>query len=181
MGHMERTVPDNPKDALRMYILELEQDYYPWYSRSSNRLQWGWGVGQATALIAGVLASVLAAAASHESLSKFGVVRTALVLLPIVGALASSLLAQTRARELLALRERGREAIQALISRARADYAAASEDSARLSSLHASLVQEVSRLEREQAVGFLSIAPGAAAAGGAPPPAQASPSKNDRA
>ena len=172
MGHTERAVPENPKEALRMYILELERDYYPWYSRSSNRLKWVWGVGQATALIAGVVASVLAAAATAESLTRFGPVRTALVLLPIVGALASSLLAQTRARDLLALRERGRESIQALISRARADYAAAADDSARLALLHVSLVQEVSRLECEQAVDFLSIAPG-----GVPRSAQASTSK----
>src|SRR5262249_37393221 len=115
-----------------------------------------------------------AAAASEHSLSTFGFVRTSLIVLPIVGALASSLLAQTRARELLALRERGREAMQALISRARADYAAAADDHDRQASLPASLVEEVSRLEREQAAGFLSIAPG-----GTPPASQPSKSKKD--
>jgi hypothetical protein len=105
----DNTIPDQPKEALRWYIQELERDYYPWYRRSSNRLKWGWGVGQFTTLVAGVLTSVLAAAAPQEVLSRFGLVRIALVVLPIVGAFASSLLAQTRARDLLALREQGRE------------------------------------------------------------------------
>lgn len=180
MSRVESAVPENPKEALRMYILELERDYYPWYNRSSNRLKWGWGLGQGTALIAGVTASVLAAAASDQSLKTFGLVRTALVLLPIVGALASSLLAQTRARDLLALREHGREVMQALISRARADYAAAADDSVRLASLHTALVKEVSQLERDQSAGFLSIAPGSGLSAAKPSPLNNEASNEER-
>jgi hypothetical protein len=160
---MERkrgAIADNPKDALRLYLEELETDYYPWYRRSSNRLKWAWGVGQSTALIAGVLASVLAAATPQAKLTQFGFVRIALIVLPIVGALASSLLAQTHAKDLLALREGGREKIQDIIARARAEYAAAGNDLTRLSSLHSLLIDKVGKLEREQASGFLSTAPG---------------------
>src|SRR2546428_11446 len=101
MAGSDDDVADTPKEALHQYILELERDYYPWYARASDRLKWSWGLGQSTVLLAGVLASVLAAAASKEAFSQFGWIRTALIVLPMIGALASSLLAQTRARELL--------------------------------------------------------------------------------
>lgn len=164
-GH---AIPDSPKEALGHYIRELDSKYYPWYERASRRLKWWWGLGQATALLAGVLASIIAAAAKEETFSHFGFIRTALVVLPIVGALASALLAQTRARELFTLRERGRETMQALISRAEADYAAASADPERLAEIHANLIAAVSRLEREQAATFFSTAPGGATTDTAP-------------
>ena len=153
-------MPDNPKEALKQYITELDSRYYPWYERASRRLKWMWGIGQATALLAGVLASVIAAAAREETFAHFGFLRTILIVLPIIGALASALLAQTRARELFTLRERGREIMQALISRAEADYAAASDDPERLARIHVELVNAVSRLEREQAANFFSTVPG---------------------
>lgn len=160
---LEHDIPDSPREALRRYILELDSKYYPWYDRASRRLKWCWALGQATALLAGVLASIIAAAAKEDVFSRFGFLRTALVVLPIVGALASALLAQTRARELFTLRERGRETMQALISRAEADYAAASADPERLTKIHADLVNAVSRLEREQAATFFSTVPGGSA------------------
>jgi hypothetical protein len=160
MKRQPGTIADNPKDALRLYLEELEADYYPWYRRSSNRLKWAWGVGQFTALVAGVIASVLAASTPQAKLTQFGIVRIALVVLPIVGAIAASLLAQTRAKDLLALREEGREKIQDIIARARAAYANAGNDSTRLSALHLGLIEEVGKLEREQAARFLSFSPG---------------------
>lgn len=161
MAHSRGDLPDNPKDALRDYILELERNYYPWYRKSSTRHAWAWGIGQGVAIVAGILAAVLAAAAREDTFESFGRLRTALILLPIIGAVASALLAQTRVRELLALRERGREQMQALISQARADYAAASHDFDELSAIHRALVAQVARLEREQAAEFLTVAPGA--------------------
>jgi hypothetical protein len=164
MPPLDHDIPDSSKEALRRYILELDRDYYPWYNRASRRLKWWWGLGQTTALLAGVLASIIAAAAKEETFSHFGFLRTALIVLPIVGALASALLAQTRARELFTLRERGRETMQTLISRAEADYALASADPERLAKIHANLINAVSRLEREQAATFFSTAPGGATA-----------------
>jgi len=159
MAVSNNDLPDNPKDALYHYIVELECQYYPWYGHASERLKRTWAVGQSIALTAGVLASVLAAAANEQEFVSFGWVRTGLIVFPLVGALASSLLAQTRVRELLALRERGRERMQDLISKAKADYAAAL-DAGRLAAIHASLIAAVSALEREQAADFFSIAPG---------------------
>jgi hypothetical protein len=50
--------------------------------------------------------------------------------------------------------------MQALISRAKVDYAAVT-DSTEFSSIHAALIADVSELERAQAADFFSIAPGA--------------------
>jgi hypothetical protein len=155
--------PESPKEALAAYIVELERGYLPWYERSSNRWKVIWGVGQTTALLAGVLASVLAAAADEAALQRFGLWRTVLIVLPALGAFAASLLGLMRARELLALRERGRVKIQEIISRAKANYASAAGTPERLSDLHTALVAEVNRLENDQATDFLSLAPGAAA------------------
>lgn len=155
------TIEDNPKQAFAAYIQELERDYYPWYRASAARHAWAWGAGQLVALIAGILAAVLAAGASKEAFVSYECVRWALVLLPMLAATASSLLAQTRVRELLALRERGRETMQGLIARAKADYAAASDDEKRLSTMHRALVSRVSELERSQSAEFLTVAPGA--------------------
>jgi phosphate/sulfate permease len=68
------------------------------------------------ALISGVVASVLAAAADKDDIGSLGRIRTALIVLPLIGAVASSLLAQTRVKELLGLRESGRETMQRLVS-----------------------------------------------------------------
>jgi hypothetical protein len=153
--------PAGPHDAFWQYILELERDYQTWYQRSSRRTKWGWGLGQGITLTAGFAASLLAALTSADVFTHSGWVRAALVFLPALGAIASSLVSQTRVRELLTVRERGREAIQALISRARADYAASANDPARCHELHAALVSAVSELERQQATDFFLTAPGA--------------------
>jgi hypothetical protein len=56
--------------------------------------------------------------------------------------------------------------MQALISRAKADYAATASDNARLAVRHTTLVDAVSRIERSQAADFFSIAPGGSALDG---------------
>lgn len=165
-----RDIPDNPKDALASYILELRQHYYPWYASHSRRHSQFLAIGQGVAIVAGMLASVLAASVTKEMMIQFGFIKTALVVLPLIGTLASSFLAQARVRELLALRERGRERIQALVSQAEADYAAAADDDAKLTAIHSALVAEVSQLEQHQAVEFLVVAPGAAGTGAKPTP-----------
>lgn len=159
-----RQQPESPREALGAYILELEQEYRPWYEASSTRWKVIFGVGQSTALLAGVLASVLAAAANQAALQSTWF-RITLVILPLLSSFAASIMGQMRARELVALRERGRAKIQEIISRAKANYAAAVDDPQRLSSLHIALVAEVDRLENDQATEFLSVA-GADTGGG---------------
>lgn len=159
------TVPDaeigsDPKEALRLYILELQREYYTWYARASRRLKSWWAFGHATVILAGVLAAVLAAVSDIQALKDSSVVRVFLVILPIVGTMTSSILLQTKVRDLLTLRSIGQEAIQNLIAQAKADYAMANDNPKRLSEIHTALVSAVSRVEREQAAGFRSILPG---------------------
>lgn len=152
-------IDTDPKAALARYITELETNYLPWYERSSRRLQVLWGIGQMTAILAGIGTSVLAAMASERTFSDYAPLRLAIVLLPLLGTLASALLGQTRAKELLGLREQGREVIQRIVSQARADYASAANNS-ETSALHRALIAAVSDLERAQSLNFLNIAPG---------------------
>jgi hypothetical protein len=74
----------------------------------------------------------------------------------MLSSLAGSIMAQSRARELLALREYGRAKLQDIISRAKAGYAATPNDPAELSRLHMALVTEVNKLELAQANDFFS-------------------------
>jgi hypothetical protein len=67
-----------------------------------------------------------------------------------------TLVIQTRAFELAALREQGRQTIQHLISHAKAQYAACRKDD-EFRKLHQWLVEEVRRLEQDQHAGFLAV------------------------
>jgi hypothetical protein len=71
------------------------------------------------AIVASLLAATVAALTTQQQFT--GYTRGALVILPLIGTFASSLILQTKARELLSLRERGRERIQAITSMAEAD------------------------------------------------------------
>src|SRR5207302_1617302 len=84
-------------------------------------------VAQAVTVVAGVASSLLGALMSEQQFRDYGWLRVALIVTPLIGTLASTFLIQTRVRDLLALREFGREAFQALESRARAEFAAATK------------------------------------------------------
>jgi hypothetical protein len=153
-------IGSDPKEALRLYIIELQSEYYTWYDRASRRLKRWWAFGHATVILAGVLAAALAAVSDIQVLKDSAVVRVLLVILPIVGTMTSSIMLQTRVRDLLTLRSIGREAMQNLIAQAKADYALAIDNPKRLSEIHSALVVAVSKVEREQGAGFRSILPG---------------------
>jgi len=150
-------IHDSPKDALVAYIDELEKSYYQWYKRKQSNYSTVWMSLQALAVVAGLATSVLAAVIHDEYFMGIGWGRIILVILPIVGSFASTLVGQTRAFELASLREQGRETVQYLVSLAKADFAAIS-DPKDYSQLHRWLVQQIHQLEQEQAVGFLTVA-----------------------
>jgi hypothetical protein len=150
-------IANDSKEALRLYILELQADYYTWYDRASAQAKYWWGIGQATVIVAGVLAAALAAVSNHEYLKGSTIVQLFLVVLPLIGVMASSILAQTRVTDLVTLRSIGREQIQNFIAHAKAGYAAAGDDQKRLYKIHADLAAQVSRVERTQAAGFRAM------------------------
>jgi hypothetical protein len=157
MSGKNAKLPDNPKDAFEQYILKLERKYAPWYKHASTFNKIMWVIGQSTAILAGAITAFIAALVGE---AQFANLRWLLVLLPLVGAFATALLAQTRVRDILALRESGREHIETLIEAARATYAAnAASGGQDMAKLHMGLVNDVSLLEKQQAVDILSIVP----------------------
>lgn len=149
---------DTPRQALANYIQELAQKYYPWYDSKQRSYKRQWQILQTLTVVAGFTTSVLAALLQDKNFSGLGWGRLLLIILPSVGALASTLLIQTRCLELMALRETGRRTMQYLISFARLRYAALS-DPAEISEFHHWLVQQTTKLAEEQVAGFMALAP----------------------
>jgi hypothetical protein len=155
----DNILPDHPKEALAAYIAELEKDYSSWYEKASRRNKYFWIVAQVTVVVAGFATAIVAALIDHLAGMGLTFLRILLITLPIIGSLAATLLVQTRALERKALRERGRQAIQGLIAKAKADYAVASSNE-EWSAVHQQLIKDVQALESEQAMEFVRIAPG---------------------
>jgi hypothetical protein len=155
-------IADSPKRALESFIVELESYYYPWYDSAATRNYYTWFVAQALSLLSGFATAVLAALLREEQFRTWSVGHIALVVLPVVGSLASTFLVQSRIADMEALREKGRETVQRLANEARVNYAAASTPE-QCTELHRSLVLEVSALEKEQSRGFQRIIPRALA------------------
>src|SRR5262245_52911716 len=104
------SIPDDPKAALSDYITELKNEYCKWYDMASDRNYKMWALAQGCTVLAGVASSLLAALMNEQQFRDYGWLRIALIVTPLVGTLASTFLIQTRVRDLLALREFGREA-----------------------------------------------------------------------
>jgi hypothetical protein len=149
---------DNPKDALAAFIEELEENYYTWYDGAASRNYTMWTVAQSTAVISGVATAVLAACMREELFKDYNFFRIALIVMPVIGTLAFTFLLQTRVRDLLALRERGRQSVQSLITRARAEFAAAAS-AERYTTIHRDLASRIEQIEKEQTVGFFAVVP----------------------
>src|SRR5437016_4721181 len=115
MATSSPTLPGTAKEGLQHYIHELETLYYPWYETAAQRHFYVWVAIQAIAISAGVAAALVAALANGQQLLGVGTVRLLLVVLPLLGSTASALLVQTRVRDLMALREQGRQRVQHLI------------------------------------------------------------------
>jgi hypothetical protein len=158
------TVDDDPKKALEEYILELENDYYPWYETTTRRNYTFWSITQGAAIVAGLLTALVASLASESDIKSFFWIRLPLVSLPLIGTFASALLMHTRVRDLFVLREQGRQGVQALASRARAEFAAA-KNPEECTAIHLALIEKVAKLEGDQSTNFFSVVPDLGASG----------------
>jgi hypothetical protein len=151
------TIHDNPKDAAQAYIAHIEAAYYKWYERSVWRNYLLWLCCQLAGLIAGFGTSVIAALLHQKLLDGDGGAWI-VVVLPFVGAVASTILVQSRVYELWRLREAGRIGFQSLVTEGRRQFAAATSPQ-EYSSLHKELSDEVARIEKEQSKSFFAIGP----------------------
>jgi len=140
--------------ALRAFLAELRKDYERWYVRATRR-SYRWYIAlQVTILATSFAAAVVAAIADRNNFSSW--MRTALIVLPLLGALASSILTQAKLYDQWRLREDGRLKFQELVSEGR-QRLASTEDSALLSAAHRELHERAQRIEREQADGFFAF------------------------
>ena len=151
-------IEDNPKAALASFITELETFYYSWYDTETDRAYYLWIVFQWIALLSGFGTALLAALLKEDQLVHWGVGRIALIVMPILGSLASTYIVQSRIADVEALREAGRETVQRLANQARVDFAAATTPE-KFTEIHQGLVVAISALEKEQSRGFHRIAP----------------------
>ena len=151
-------IEDNPKAALESFIRELETYYYSWYDSASGRNFYALFVAQALSFLCGFATALVAAILRQDQLGSWSTGRVLLVVLPLIGALASTFVVQSRIADMLALRESGRETIQLLANSARAEYAAATTPE-RYTQIHRDLVAKVSALEQEQSRGFQRLVP----------------------
>src|SRR5712675_2196955 len=104
MAHRDPALADNPKEALANYIRELDDTYYKWYDRKQRRYKRMWQVMQTLTIVAGFGTSIIAALMREESFRGLAWGRVVLVILPSIGALASTLLIQMKTLEIMALR-----------------------------------------------------------------------------
>ena len=150
-----QTLHRDPAQALGEYLRELELKYVPWYESAVRRNYAAWMIVQAVGVFASFGSALLAALLRDDNFKGFQAGRIALIVLPIVASFAASFLGQVKLRELVALRDAGREAIVSLVERARATYPAVAEDGTAVAALHAKLVEDVSQVERTQAFSWL--------------------------
>ena len=151
----------NPKEALEDYINCLHNDYYLWYERATHKNKKFWGFGQWLIILSGIVTTVLAAIQTSDFevvKNHIYVIRGLLIFVPIVGTVATSFLLKSKVFELYSLRERGRERIQYLIDEGKRLYAVSNTDE-EYSKNHNWLIEEVSKVEKDQASDFFTTAP----------------------
>jgi len=149
-------LPDTPKEALEAYIFELDKEFYRWYDKASRRNKYFWLIAQVTVVVSGFATAIVAALIDHLASVGLTFLRVLLIALPILGSFAATLLVQTRILERKALRERGRQAIQGLIAKARSDFAAAGSNDD-FTAVHQQLIKDVQAVEAEQVLEVVRI------------------------
>lgn len=158
MGNGSGNLERNPQDALEAYVTHLERVYYPWYERSVSRNYYLWLFAQLIALFSGFGTALLAAILNEGQFRGFQTGRIVLVVLPIVGSLASTVLIQSRVNARWRLREEGRIAFQSLVTEGRRRFAAAKSNE-EWTTIHEDLERRTEELEKSQSLGFFANSP----------------------
>lgn len=150
------TLADNPKKALETFLQELRSNYYDWYAASVKRHYRIWLPIQVVSLLSGFATAILAAITDKQTFETYGWLHWILILLPAIGAGASTIAVQARLQNRHQLRENGRLGIQALLNEGRAKYAAATTDK-EYTDLYLDLGTRVNAIEQQQGEGFFSF------------------------
>ena len=156
---MDTTTPalaDTPKKALETFIQELSSNYYDWYDGSVKRHYHIWLPIQVVSLLSGFATAILAALSDKQTFETYGWLHLTLILLPAVGAGASTIAVQARLQNRYQLREKGRVEIQSLLNEGRAKFAAATNDK-EYTDLYLDLGRRVDAIEQQQSEGFFAL------------------------
>jgi len=144
----------NQEQALSDFLGELHRNYESWYVRATRR-SYQWYIAlQAIILVTSFAAAVIAAVVDKDHFSNAA--RVSLILLPLLGALATNILTHTKLYDQWRLREQGRLEFQGLISEGRMRLAAAATPE-ELTAIHKDLHERAQKAERDQAEGFFSF------------------------
>ena len=142
------------REALAKFVAERLRDYEVWYAKSVRRVSRGYAILQMTALLSGVVTSVVAAVVEKEMFDNWG--KWVLIVTPALGSLAVACLLQFRVYELWRLREQGRIAFQdlALTGQRRLEFAKTEEECAKL---YEELQQKITEIEKAQSDSFFGL------------------------
>jgi len=150
------TSQSRPQAALEEFLTELHSVYENWYDRQTRKAYRRYMVLQAVALLSGFLSAVIAAVADAQTFVPWG--KTLLIVLPLLGSLAGTILLQSRTYDTWQLREEGRFQFQGLVGSGRLRAAAATSDE-EFSKIHEELHRRAQEIEEKQSLSFFGLYP----------------------
>ncbi|ADB15572.1 hypothetical protein Psta_0887 [Pirellula staleyi DSM 6068] len=153
-----KKLEDNPKDALEAYLRYMWKGYYKWYEKAVKQNQQLWLALQLVSIISAIATAVLAGLSGEKWFRDYESLRIAMIVIPLIGTFASSIAANTKVASLWALREQGRQAVQALVDSGRQRFAAATS-AADYVAIHQFLVKAIEKVEASQAEGCFPLLP----------------------
>jgi hypothetical protein len=143
-----------PTEALASFAKRIHEDFEVWYERHERLFRF-WYIGlQLFAFVVSILTAILAALADAEAFKNWA--KYILVLLPVLGSIAISLITQLRLYDLWKLREEGRIQFQNLAIEAERRAAAAKTDE-EATKIHEDIQKQLNEIESAQNVGFFGL------------------------
>ena len=143
-----------PREALAAFSNVVQAKFEPWYDLHSRRCyQWYLGL-QLLMFVASIATAVFAALSNGKNFDSWA--KYVIVLLPLVGATATTILSQFRLYDLWKLREEGRIQIQAIVLEADRRAASATSET-ECAQIHKELADRVNKIEQDQSVSFFSL------------------------
>jgi FtsH-binding integral membrane protein len=143
-----------PREALERFASRITPEYEDWYERHATMCYRWYLALQLVVFLSSVIVAVIAALSNSSNYDRWP--KYVMVILPLIGALATALLTQVRFYDLWKLREDGRIQMQALAMEAERRAAAAADD-AQCSKIHEELERRITETEVKQAASFFGL------------------------
>jgi hypothetical protein len=143
----------SPQEALERFADKIENEFERWYVRHEAICRCCYLSLQFAIFLVSIATTLLAALSDKEQFAAWG--KYLLVALPLLAAIATSLLSQLRLYDMWKLREEGRIQFQDLAIEARRRAAGATDDDCK--AVHAELQKRLKDIESAQSVGFFGL------------------------